>query len=161
LHHDGALGFGDLASATVESRVSGEYTDHAQAIALGAARAGESQSLAAARDALGDKAVVDTLPYLQDAALAPGVRNALRVQRLKVDDIRAHYAKALGVDDVELPKLRRVTWKSLVSLALLVVATVTVIGTLAKIDFSTFAQSLRSANWWWLGAALVIGQLPR
>jgi uncharacterized membrane protein YbhN (UPF0104 family) len=161
IHHDGALGFGDLASATVERRVAGEYTDHAQTIALGVARAGESRSLAAARDALGDKGVVDTLPYLQDAALAPGVRNALRAQHLRVDDIRAQYAKALGVDDVELPKLRRVTWKSLVSLALLVVATVTVIGMLAKIEFSTFAQSLRSANWWWLGAALVIGQLPR
>jgi len=32
---------------------------------------------------------------------------------------------------------------------------------IAKIDLHAFATALRSADWWWLAAALVIGQTPR
>jgi uncharacterized membrane protein YbhN (UPF0104 family) len=161
LRANGDVAFGDLSSATVQIRSEDESTDHAQAIALCVARSGESAALDAARQALGDPAVVDALPYLQDAALPPRVRNALRAQHIALDDVRAHYATALGADDVKLPKLRRVTWKSLLNLALLLVAAFTLIGMLAKVDLRSFAQSLRHADWWWLGAALLVGQLPR
>jgi uncharacterized membrane protein YbhN (UPF0104 family) len=54
-----------------------------------------------------------------------------------------------------------VTWKSVLSLALLLVAAYALIGMLADIDFGSFVRALRGAKWWWLAAALLIGQLPR
>jgi uncharacterized protein (TIRG00374 family) len=160
-HDDGTIGFSDLASATVERRVEDERTDNAQTIALSISRGDESVALKAARNALGDQVVIDALPYLQDAALPPRVRSSLRARHIALDDVRKRYATALGSDDIQLPKLRRVTWKSVLNLALLVVAAYTLIGLLAHVDLASFARSLRSADWWWLGAALVIGQLPR
>src|SRR5207249_3542389 len=44
---------------------------------------------------------------------------------------------------------------------LLVVASYTLIGMLADIDLRSFVHALGDANWWWLAAALVVGQLPR
>src|SRR5262245_26571649 len=67
----------------------------------------------------------------------------------------------IAAPEFELTKLRRVTWKSILSLALLAVAAYSLIGMLAGIDLDAFARSLRDANWWWLGAALLVGQLPR
>jgi uncharacterized membrane protein YbhN (UPF0104 family) len=158
---NGEIGFSDLASATVQRRPQDEATDHAQAIAFGVARGEESAALAAARHALSDPDVVDALPYLQDAAIPPRVRDSLRAQHIALDDVRARYAKTLGADDITLPKLRRVTWKSALSLALFAFAAYTLIGTLGNVDFASFAHSLGQADWWWLGAALLVGQLPR
>jgi uncharacterized membrane protein YbhN (UPF0104 family) len=161
LRTDGSVGFGDLSSATVETRAEDVCTDHAQVIALGIACSDPNTALAAARLALGDTSVADALSYLQDAAVPPRVRAVLRAQHTSLDGVRKQYASTLSVDDVELPKLRRVTWKSVLNLALLAVAGYTVIAALGKIDFAAFMQSLRHADWWWLGAALVVGQLPR
>jgi uncharacterized membrane protein YbhN (UPF0104 family) len=48
-----------------------------------------------------------------------------------------------------------------VSLALFAVAAYTIIGTISGLDLDAFGRSLRDANWWWLLAALLIGQTPR
>jgi uncharacterized membrane protein YbhN (UPF0104 family) len=161
VHDDATLGFGDLASATVQHRIEDERTDHAQMVALSVMLAGEAVASDAARQALGDSVLVEALPYLQDAAVPPLVHSTLRARHISLDDVRAHWAATLEADDITLPKLRRVTWKSLVNLALLVVATITLIGMLANIDLASFARSLQDADWWWLGAALLVGQLPR
>ena len=160
-HTDHTAGFSDLASATVQYRADDERQDHAQLLALGLLTSGEELAIERARAALGDDALVEALPYLQDAALPPGVRAALRRRHIALDDVRKRLTSELGVSEIELAALRRVTWKSVLSLALLIVAAYTLIGMLADIDLGSFARALRDANWWWLGAALLIGQLPR
>jgi uncharacterized protein (TIRG00374 family) len=67
----------------------------------------------------------------------------------------------LGTSDIELAKLRRVTWRTLLNLALLIFASYTVIGLLADLDLGSFLRELGDANWYWLAAALAVGQLPR
>src|SRR5262249_59933067 len=67
----------------------------------------------------------------------------------------------LAVGEPELVKLQRVTWRSILRVALLAVAAYTLIGMLADIDFHSFFHALSEAHWWWLGAALIIGQTPR
>jgi uncharacterized membrane protein YbhN (UPF0104 family) len=78
-----------------------------------------------------------------------------------LDKVRKQVVDELHVPDVEVVKLRRVTWKSLLNVALLAVAAYTIIGMLADIDLEAFARALRDANWWWLAAALILGQTPR
>jgi uncharacterized membrane protein YbhN (UPF0104 family) len=161
MHEDRTASFGDLASASVERGAVDKLRDQAQLIALGLVTAGEETTEAEARVALGDDALVDVLPYVQEAALPPGVRTALRHAHISLDDERKRLTTQLGASDIEVAKLRRVTWKSFLNLALLVVASYTLIGMLADIDLGSFVRALGDANWWWLGAALVVGQLPR
>jgi glycosyltransferase 2 family protein len=160
-HADHTAGFSDLASATVQSRPVDKLEDQAQLIALGVLSSGEDLAAARARAALGDSGLVAVLPYLQEAVLPPHVRTGLRRRKIALDDVRKRLSSQLDVSEIELTHVRRVTWKSLLSLLLLIVATYTLIGMLANIDLGSFVRALGDANWWWLGAALLIGQLPR
>src|SRR4029450_5445110 len=75
--------------------------------------------------------------------------------------VRTEIADQLGADEVGLGQVRRVTEKSLINLDLLAVAAYTLIGLIGGIALDAFRPSPREANWWWLAAALLVGQLPR
>jgi uncharacterized membrane protein YbhN (UPF0104 family) len=160
-HTDGTAGFNDLASASLQRRDVDRLEDQAQLIALGLVTTDEATTVQRARAALGNEALTRVLPYLQEATLSPGVRIALRRDKVKLDEVRDRLATKLDASDIELAKLRRVTWKSFLNLALLIVAAYTLIGMLSDIDLGSFWRALGDANWWWLAAALVIGQTPR
>jgi uncharacterized membrane protein YbhN (UPF0104 family) len=160
-HDDDSLGFSDLSSATVQARAVDKIADQAQVLAFGVLTAGERVAIDQARVAIGDNALEGALPYLQEAAIPPLLRTELHRHKIALDDVRHRAASDLGVSDIELRKLQRVTWRSLLNLALLAVAAYTLIGMLARIDLGSFWRSLGDADWWWLGAAVLIGQLPR
>jgi uncharacterized protein (TIRG00374 family) len=158
---DSSAGFSDLSSASVRSDEVDAVADRAQLLALTIATSGKDVAVDHATSALGRDQLAAVLPYLQEAAAPPLVRDALHRQRIELDTVRTELAGPLGVDDIELVKVRRVTWKSLLNLALLAVAAYTIIGMLSGLDLRAFGRSLADANWWWLLAALLIGQLPR
>ena len=114
-----------------------------------------------ARSALGGDRLVAVLPHLQEASLPPLLRSSIRRQHIELDTTRNELAEPLGAEDVEHVKLWRVTRKSLLDLVLLAVATYTIIGMISGLDLDAFGRSLADATWWWLLAALLIGQLPR
>jgi uncharacterized membrane protein YbhN (UPF0104 family) len=89
------------------------------------------------------------------------VHGALNRRDIDFDDVRKRLADTLGAEKVELVKLRRVTWGSLLNMALLTIAAYAIIGMLGGIDYEQFWNALKDANWWWLAFALFIGQLPR
>lgn len=153
--------FGDFSSASAQSRPADLVADDVQLLALALVTSGEDVAIVAARRALGDDRLRDALPYVQDAVLPPLVRSALRRRHISLDAVRKRLSTEIAAPEFELTKLRRVTWKSVLSLALLVVAAYSLIGMLAGIDLDSFARSLRDADWWWLAAALLVGQLPR
>jgi uncharacterized protein (TIRG00374 family) len=158
---DSSAGFSDLSSASVRSDELDAIADRAQLLALTTVTAGKHVAVEHAMHALGRDGVVAALPYLQDASLPPFVRSALRDRRIDLDTIRREIAEPLGVTDIELVNLRRVTWKSLLSLVLLAFAAYAIIGMISGLDLEAFGRDLADANWWWLLAALLIGQLPR
>ena len=158
---EGTIGFGDLSSASVQCRPQDRREDCAQLLALTILNAGEETAVPAARAALGDAGLADALPYLQEAAMAPVVRSQLRSQHIELDAMRKRLGDALGAPEAELAHIRRVTWKSILSLVLFAVAAYTVVGMLSDVDLGSFSEALGHANWWWLAAALVLGQLPR
>jgi Lysylphosphatidylglycerol synthase TM region len=160
-HADHTAGFSDLASATVQSRPVDKLEDQAQLIAMGVLSSGEELAVARARTALGDPGLVAVIPYLQEAVLPPHVRAGLHQRKIALDDVRKRLSSQLDVSDIELTQIRRVTWKSLLSMLLLVIAAYTLIGMLADIDLGSFVRALGDANWWWLGTALLIGRVPR
>jgi uncharacterized membrane protein YbhN (UPF0104 family) len=158
---DGMAGFSDLSSASVLSDAATKTADQAQLLTLTALATTRDDAIVLARTALGDDGLTAVLPYLQTASMPPLVRGALHDRHADLDKIRKQVVDELDVSDVEVAKLRRVTWKSLLNVVLLAVAAYTIIGMLADIDLEAFGRALRDANWWWLAAALVIGQTPR
>jgi uncharacterized membrane protein YbhN (UPF0104 family) len=154
-------GFNDLSSSSVRAEETDELADRVQLFALSLLASGHDTAVTELRAALGDARTVDVLPYLQEAAVPPLVRAGLRKAGVELDAVRAELSAALGADDVELAKVRRVTAKSLLSLALLAIAAYTIIGMISGLDLEAFGRDLADANWWWIVAALVIGQLPR
>jgi uncharacterized membrane protein YbhN (UPF0104 family) len=114
-----------------------------------------------ARRALGDTELVSVLPYLQEAAMPPLLGDRLDERDIELDEIRRRMSAELGAGDQRLIKLRRVTWGSLLNLALLSIAAFALIGMLGDLDLDAFVDALADANWWWLAFALVLAQLPR
>ena len=93
--------------------------------------------------------------------MPPRLQNALEDIDIELDDVRKRMGTTLGVGEQDLIRLRRVTWGSILNLALLVFAAYALIGLLGDVDLETFADALRDASWWWLGFALVLAQIPR
>jgi uncharacterized membrane protein YbhN (UPF0104 family) len=93
--------------------------------------------------------------------MPPMLQDALDDAGIELDDVRKRFGTALDAGDQELIKLRRVTWGSILNLALLVIAAYTLIALLGGLDLDSFLDALQSASWWWLGAALVLAQIPR
>jgi uncharacterized membrane protein YbhN (UPF0104 family) len=157
----GSAGFSDLSSASVLSIQVDAIADRAQLLALSIVTCGKDVAVAHAMSAIGSDGVIEVLPYLQEASLPPRTRAALHQRRVDLDTIRSGLAEPLGAADIELVKVRRVTWTSLLNVLLLAVAAYTIIGMISGLDLEAFWRSLADADWWWLLAALVIGQLPR
>ena len=80
------------------------------------------------------------LRYLQEAALPNGVRDALAAAHLDVDKVRNRVRVALGADEQQLIKLRRVTAGSLLNLALLGVAAYALIAAFSGMDLAVLPR---------------------
>jgi uncharacterized membrane protein YbhN (UPF0104 family) len=80
---------------------------------------------------------------------------------IELDEVRARLGTLLGASEQPLVKLRRVTWGSVLNLALLALAAYTLIGLFSGLDLDTFADELVDARWWWLAFALLLAQLAR
>jgi uncharacterized membrane protein YbhN (UPF0104 family) len=161
VHPDGSLGFGDLSSASVAEEAHAKAKDRAQLIGLAILLAGEESATVTARGVLGDEQLVAVVPFLQEAAMPPLLQNALEDVDVELDDVRKRMGAALDVGEQDLIRLRRVTWGSILNLALLVFAAYALIGLLGDVDLDEFADALRGASWWWLAFALVLAQIPR
>lgn len=158
---DMTAGFGDLSSASLRSTEFQRLADRAQLFALTILTIGKDAAIELAESAIGRDGLTALLPNLQEAALPPRVRAALHHEKVDLSAVRKELALRIDAKDVELAKIRRVTAKSILNLALLVVAAYTMIGLFSGIDFGSLGQSLANANWWWLAAALIVCQMAR
>ena len=102
------------------------------------------------------------LPYLQEAAMAPQVRDALGRRRHRARrraQPAARDARRRGAAAHQAPPrhvgLACSTWRCSA------IAAYTLIALLGDVDMETFVDELSDANWWWLAFALVLAQLPR
>ena len=96
------------------------------------------------------------LAYLQPAALTPATRERLKSEQIDLDALRMAAAAAAGAEEPELVPLRRVTWGSLVQIALIGFGAWVVISALANVGLDTIVEELSGAEWPWVILALVI-----
>jgi uncharacterized membrane protein YbhN (UPF0104 family) len=158
---DGTVSFSDLSSASLADDPALRLQDRAQLLGVTILLAGEDRAVAAARAALGDDGVISMLPYVQEAAMSPTTRDALARRHIELDQARKRVGVLLGAGEQDLVKLRRVTWGAVVNLALLSIAAYALVAVFSGVDFDSFLDDLRHANWWWLVFALLLAQLPR
>lgn len=133
--------------------------DLAELLVASGVAVGPDRAVAAALDAVGPRTLADTLPYLQRAALTPHLRDLARGHELKLEELRRRVAATTGVDVPAIRPLRRVRWRDVLTMALVVVAAYLVITQLAQIGFGTIEDQLRQADWAWVVLGLLVAQL--
>ncbi len=158
---DGRLGIADLSAASAIQAPTDVLRDRAQALAVATLFIGQDAAAAMFRRRHGDDALLEVVPFLQEAAMPTGVLGALRREEVELDHVRAETSALLGAPEPPLTKLRRVSGRSLVGVGLAIVAAYTLLGLIAHLDIQTFRAELADASWWWLAFALLLAQLPR
>jgi di/tricarboxylate transporter/uncharacterized membrane protein YbhN (UPF0104 family) len=158
---DGDVGFIDFGAATVAPTDLQLATDRAQLFLTTASLAGGERAIRAGIDALGADGLATLLPYLQSAAFTTSLRQALERAEVDVDELRERAAQAVGVEPPELAKLRRVSVRALVQIALFGFASYTILDAAAGVDWGDVASTIRDASWGWIAFGLVVAQLPR
>ena len=117
---------------------------------------GEERAAAAAAEGIGANALAQALPFIQPAALSPGVRSARGRTRVKAhtDALRALGAKAAGVEPPELEELHRVSPTNL----LMAVGTLVGVGALLSGvgSPSQLWSTVNDAQWTWVLLALAL-----
>ena len=101
------------------------------------------------------------LPYLQIAALGSDLRRASKAAGVDVDDLRKQAAAAAGAESPEMAKLRRVTLRNVIMLAIFGAAAAAVLSALGGVDFHELWRELQNASWWWVVFGLLFAQAPR
>jgi glycosyltransferase 2 family protein len=157
----GRPGFAEFGHATLTPTADQLMTDSAQLLATTATVVGQERAVRAAVDALGEETAGALLPYLQPPAFGGALRRALKERGLDVDELRNATAAAVGATEPQLARLRRVTWGTVVQLALLLLAVAALIRFAGNIDFEEVRTDLADASWGWIVVALAAAQLPR
>jgi uncharacterized membrane protein YbhN (UPF0104 family) len=153
---DGTGVLGDLAGATAVASEAQLRADEAQLLVATALRVGPERAVAAARAELGPDTLAGLLPYVQKAALTRPTRRRLKRGENLLKDVREQAAAAAGTELPKLEPLRRVTWSSLLLLALLVFAAWAVLSAVSDVGIDTIVKELESADATWLWIALLV-----
>ena len=150
-----------MASASVATNLDRRYIDLAQLLTLTAEALGTDKAVAIAQRRLAAADLAGVVPYVQKAALGPGLREVTGRRHFDVDDLRGPIASEAGVEAPKMASIRRVSTRGLVEAALLVAAAYFLISTIAEVDINEVLDALRAASLPLLLLALVVGQLPR
>lgn len=158
---DGSVGLADFRSARVAPEPEQLLRDDAQALLTSVLAFGEEVALTVALDELGAERLGRVLPFLQHPALTPYQREQIRLLGIDLDDLRDATAVRAGVELPELRQLRRVTWRSLLTNGLMIVAFTVLVRAVSRLDVQVMVETLSDARWWWVVVAAVVAQLPR
>ena len=154
VREDGTAALADFAAAQVAAGHAALMRDRAQLMVSTALVVGTERAVSAAADALGTDGLVEVLPFLQTAVLDRATRHAVREQSWDMGALRKAAADWAGVEQPQLEKLRRVTWRSAVGVVLIGVIAYTLIAMFAGVDVQQLVDELKSADMVWLCLAL-------
>ena len=158
---DGSPALTDLSAARLAAPKGALHTDQAQLLVTAALAADTDQAVTAAADALGNDALAAVLPFLQPAAFEYETRKAMYEQHLDLKALRKLIATRTGTEVPPLEPIQRVTWKSLLKLAVIGFLAYTLISAFANIGLDTIVSEFQGAEWWLLVAALVLSPLSQ
>ena len=158
---DGSAAFTDFGAAQVAAPDGDMRTDRAQLLVTTALAADTDRAVAAAIEVLGEDGIVEVLPFLQPAAFERDTRIALHDQHLDLKALRESIAERTHSEVPPLEPLQRVTWQSLLKLAVIGFLAYTLISAFANIGIDTIIEQFQNAEWSWLLVALVLSPLSQ
>ena len=100
------------------------------------------------------------LPYLQVPAMSVALRRAMREADLDLDALRSAAAGVIGVEEPAIAELRRVSPRTLLTVALLAMVAFALISALGDVDPAEVVDAIKGADPAWLLAAVLVAQLP-
>ncbi|MDH3755806.1 MAG: hypothetical protein OEU32_18240, partial [Acidimicrobiia bacterium] len=151
----------NFSAASVGAEPDHLEADNAQALVLTATISDGHGAIASAASTVGPEVLGQAVPYLQRPVMSPTLRDAIKANEIDLDELRAQAAEAGGVEEPELVKLRRVTWGSVIQVVLMLVAAWVLVSAISEVGLSTLWDSLSTAQWAWVVAAMVLSQLAR
>jgi uncharacterized membrane protein YbhN (UPF0104 family) len=130
--------------------------DRAACLVVTAGIVGAERAVAACSRALDARELGEVLSMVQPAALPAAVRPGRKSPLLK--DVREALIRRLGVESAELAEVRRLKASSVLMAAGTLLGLWLLIGEFA--GFDDLWATIRSASWWWIAAAFVVGVMP-
>jgi glycosyltransferase 2 family protein len=123
------------------------------ALIVGAERAARS-----ALEGLGRDVLIDRLPYLQLPAISPATRRAAENPKQIMGELVESVLALTETAAPEPVKLRRITLRNLITVALLLLVAFALVPLFTSVDYAEIWQVLQDADWSLMIAALLVGQ---
>ena len=158
---NGRVGLVDFGGGGVGVDVSRINADRAQAFVAALLFTNEADAVVSARRALGDDGVQAMLPHLQRATLTARQRRDVKAGDIELDEVRERIAEAIGVEEPELQKVRRVTIGSLLKVLLPGFAIIAITSALSGLDFESVGKEVAAATVWLLVLGFLVAQITR
>jgi uncharacterized membrane protein YbhN (UPF0104 family) len=156
---DGTGSFGGFGGASAAPSGMQIQADRAQLLVTTAVRVEIDRAVDAALAALGPPGLSAVLPYIQPAALTRETRRSLKQAGTELDALRGRAAGAAGTEPPKLEPLRRVTWSSLLVVALLLFGAAAIFAALSNVGVDTLVAEFQRADATWLWVALLVSPL--
>lgn len=158
---DGGVAIADFEHATGAASAGHRAADIAELLASTAEIVGEKRAIIAALRGVGPDELAAALPFIQSAALSPEMRphkrHARKEQKERLEALRNGAAAAV---DAEVPPLQQLYRVNTTSLLMAVGTLIAVFALLSQVgDPEEFYNTIKNADWAWLGAALIISFL--
>ena len=152
---DGTAKFEEFRAASTSAPDTRKRGDIAELLATTSVRFGTDRAVRVARGGLGDDTLADALPYVQRSALSSEGRAEVPQSKSFFADLREEVATQTGVEAPKPAQLTRLSWRSLLTFGLTLLAGYALIGMLADIDFVAVWEELQDADWAWILLGLI------
>ena len=156
---DGGHQIGDFSSGTLGASEAFLALDVVELMFSLSQVIGVDRAVESARVGLGEEALAEVLPYVQVPAVRVKTRRGAEKPKIWVGQLREKLHEVTGVEAEEVVQIRRVQVRSLVMTGLSLFAAYFLIGMLGDIDWAEVWETVRDAEWGWILAAFIIGQL--
>ena len=158
--NDGTPGFVDFAQARLAASVHDVMIDRVHLLVTLALVVGNERAVSSAIDIMGTEELAKALPYVQDPVLSQALRRSMGTE-WQIAELRSLVIERTGAEPSALIELRRVTFGSLVKLALTVVILSSLVGLLAGVDFAQVIDELSTADFTLLLLGLLVAPLAQ
>jgi uncharacterized protein (TIRG00374 family) len=160
VNHDHQVGLINFRGAATAPTLDQLRTDRTQLLVTSALAVGVDRAVHAAINALEPDDLAGALSYLQLPALSAQQRRAVRDTGLDLHQLRKQAAAEASLPAPELQKLQRVTLRSALQMALLVVAFLALASGVGGLDWDLLGEQVRDATWWLIIVGALIAQAP-
>jgi uncharacterized membrane protein YbhN (UPF0104 family) len=157
---DGAPALADFTHARLAASRNDLMIDRVHMLVTLALAVGRERAVASAAEALGVDGLTQALPYVQDPVLSAPLRRAMGTE-WGLEDLRVLAIERAGAEVAPLVELRRVSFASVLKLALGVVVVSSLVGLLAGVDFAAVIEELQSADLRLLALGLLVAPLAQ